>query len=322
MEPFAYIPEDTRLTTFPLGRPNLFKWYEQARDAFWVPNEISFTTDADQYATVLTADEKHFVKFILAFFAASDGLVNVNIAQRIKEEIKILEVGYFFNFQMAMEDIHAQTYSLLLEAIIPSPAERAHLFNAFKTIPIIETMTKYIQDVATSSAPLAERLLRMACVEGIFFQGNFCGVYWFQQRGLLPALGHSNELISRDEALHTTYDLVLYDMLESWAKLTGDRVHEIVGEAVEIGRLYTKAALPNGMPGMNAGLMSIFIENRADDIVDMIGYVKVFNSPKSIFTFNDQISLMNRTNFFERRVSEYKQSTTDDTDTGTFHEDF
>jgi ribonucleotide reductase beta subunit family protein with ferritin-like domain len=301
---FKLIPEDARITTYPIARPGLFAWYQDAYKCYWTVEEFSPSEDAIHYETRLTPGMKHFVKHVLAFFAASDGIVNINIAKRFKKDVPMLEATYFYNFQIMMEDVHAHTYSILLDAIIPSKAERASLLDAVKTMPVVAKMSQYMFQCINSEAPFAERLLRMACVEGIFFTGCFCMIYWLQAMGLMPALGFTNELISRDEALHTMFALYLYSMLET--KLPHDRVHAIFAEAVEFAQEFMEAGLPEAIGEMNSNLMMEYVKSCADNMVVMIGSPIMYRA-KHRFHFMDQINMANRTNFFERRVSEYSK---------------
>lgn len=309
---FDTTAEDARLTTFPIARPQLFAWYQDAYKCFWTVEEISTSTDAIHYETKLTPDERRFVKHVLAFFAASDGIVNLNLAQRFKNDVRMLEAGYFYDFQIMMENVHAHTYSILLDSIIPSKSEREQLFNAIKTMPIITKMSNYMFQCINSEAMFAERLLRMACVEGIFFTGCFCAIYWLQNRGLMPALGHSNELISRDEALHTMFSMFLYGMLKPEHRLDKARIYDIFREAVDLAKEFIAEALPVGLVEMNAQLLVHYIENQADNLITLIGFPALYGS-KHEFHFMEQINLTNRTNFFERRVSEYSKAKTADT---------
>lgn len=317
---FRRLPGDERLTTLPLARPNLFKWYEDAVRSFWTPAELPLSEDVMHYKHRLSPQEKHFVKHVLAFFAASDGIVNVNIAKRFKKDVGILEATYFYDMQTTMENIHAHTYSLLLDEIIPDATEKANLLNAIETMPIIKKMSEYMFKIIASDRPFAERVLMMACVEGIFFTGCFCVIYWLQSRGLMPALGQSNELIARDEALHTVFAIVLYDLLEPQHKLSYGRVCEILAEAVGIAKEFIAEALPEGMPEMNAGLMGDYIECQADNILTLLEFPALFGT-KNAFHFMDQINLVNRTNYFERRVSEYAKGKVVDDD-GCHDENF
>jgi ribonucleotide reductase beta subunit family protein with ferritin-like domain len=316
---FDPLPSDTRLTTFPIARPTLFEWYKDSTRCFWTVEEVSTTVDKMHYETKLTPGERHFVKHVLAFFAASDGIVNLNIAERFKKDVQMLEAGYFYDFQIMMENTHAHMYSILLSEIIPSNAERNTLLNAITTMPIITKMSNYMMKCVKSTAPFAERLLRQACVEGIFFTGCFCAIYWLAQRGLMPGLSMSNEFIARDEALHTMFAMFLYTMLHKEHKLSPDRVRKIVQKAVKLAIEFIREALPTGLAGMNADLMIPFIENQADNLITLIDIPPMYNS-KHDFHFMDQQNLTNRTNFFERRVSEYskvQQADDDDFEIGT-----
>jgi ribonucleoside-diphosphate reductase subunit M2 len=309
--PIALLPEDSRLTTFPIARPAVFAWYQDAYKCYWTVEEISTSVDVIHYESKLTPGERHFVKYVLAFFAASDGIVNLNLAQRFKKDIPILEVGYFYDFQIMMENVHAHMYSILLDSIIPSQAEREKLFNAIKTMPIITKMSQYMFKCIDSAEPFAVRLLRMACVEGIFFTGCFCAIYWLQNRGLMPALGHSNELIARDEALHTMFAMYLYTLLEPEYQLPEATIKKIFVEAVNLAKEFIGEALPTELSEMNAGLMGSYIECQADNLVTLINLPVIYGS-KHDFLFMEQQNLVNRTNFFERRVSEYAKAATAD----------
>jgi ribonucleotide reductase beta subunit family protein with ferritin-like domain len=306
VSPFKLVAADSRLTTLPIVRRPLFDYYQDAYKCFWTVEEISLSKDIEHFETRLTPGEKRFVKHVLAFFAASDGIVNLNLAKRFKKDVGMLEAGYFYDFQIAMENIHAHMYSLLLDTLV-SAKERDELLNAIHTIPVIKKMADFMFKCIDSDAPFAERLLRMACVEGIFFTGCFCAIYWLQNRGLMPGLGHSNELIARDEALHTMFAMFLYTMIEPEHRLSFDRVKEIVGEAVTLAKAFIADALPNGLAEMNAQLMGDYIECQADNLVTLIDFPVIFGS-KHDFHFMEQINLQNRTNFFERRVSEYSKA--------------
>ncbi len=317
---FDLYPEDARLTTLPIFRPAVWEWYKDAYKCFWTVEEISTSMDVTHYLK-LTPGEQHFVKHILAFFAASDGIINLNLAQRFKKDVGMLEAGYFYDFQIAMENVHAHTYALLLDAIIPTKKERDRLMNAVATMPIITKMSDYMFKCIESDAPFAERLLRMACVEGIFFTGCFCAIYWLQNRGLMPALGHSNELIARDEALHTMFAMFLYTMQREDCKLNDDEVAKIVCEAVDLAKEFIREALPSGLSEMNSELMIPYIECQADNLVTLIDIQPIYGS-KHDFHFMEQINLTNRTNFFERRVSEYSKAMHADTGDYSIATDF
>lgn len=304
---FKILQEDSRLTTFPIIRKSLWDYYEDASRSYWTPAELSVSTDKIHYETRLTPGEKRFVKHILAFFAASDGIVNLNIVKRFRKDVPFYEAKVFYDFQIMMENIHAHTYSMLLDEIVPSKTERELLLNAIQTMPIIKKMSDYMFDTINSKESFPVRLLRMACVEGIFFSGCFCAIYWLQNRQLMPALGHSNELIARDEGLHTVFALLLYTMILPELKLTVETVHRIFRDAVKLASEFINEALPTGLSEMNAELMLKYIECQADNLVTLIDIPPIYNS-KNPFPFMEQINLINRTNFFERRVSEYAKA--------------
>jgi len=305
---FKPIPGDTRLTTFPINRPGLWAWYEDALNCVWTPNEVPVGRDAFDYKTKLCNKQKCFVNHVLAFFAASDGIININLASRFKQDVRMLEAGYFYDFQITMENIHAQMYGILINDIIPSEAERIQLQNAVTTMPIITKITKWITACIDSNASFAERLLRMACVEGILFTGCFCAIYWLQGQGLMPGLAQSNELIARDEALHTMFAMYLYSMLEPEHKIIEKKIVGIFTEAVDLGKEFFAEALPEGMAEMNSELMANYIENQADNLLTLINVKEIYHS-KHNFHFMEKLNLANRSNFFERRVSEYSKPT-------------
>jgi ribonucleotide reductase beta subunit family protein with ferritin-like domain len=230
--------------------------------------------------------------------------VNVNLAKRFKEDVPIIEVEMFYDFQMMMENIHAETYSLQLETIVNDVAKRDRLLNALNTIPSIRALTDWMKNCIESHENFAKRLLMMACAEGIFFSGCFCAIYWLQNNGLMPGLGHANELIARDEGLHTRFALHLYNMIEPAHKLSCAQIHSLFGEAVKLAKEFTNDALPEPLAEMNADLMSKYIESVADNLLCMID-VPILYGTKNPFAFMNQINFDNRTNFFERRVSEY-----------------
>lgn len=309
---FDLVPEDNRMTTFPIARSGIFEYYQDAVDRFWTRKEICTSQDVIDFATKLIPGEQRVIEFIVAFFAASDGIVNINLAKRFKKEVPMQDAIYFYNFQIMMEDIHAHVYSILLEDIIPDKERREYLINAATTIKTVKSMTEYMQRIIASDDPLPKRLLMMACVEGIFFTGCFCIIYWFQTRGLMPALGHSNELIARDESLHTYFAMYLYTLVNPQYHLPLAEVVSIFTEAVDIAVEFIKEALPEGLLGMNATLMTEYIKNQADNLASLIDIPGIFNTGHN-FHFMDQINMTNRTNFFERKVSEYaKAQTVDD----------
>jgi ribonucleotide reductase beta subunit family protein with ferritin-like domain len=305
--PIPRLPSDDRLTTFPVGRPDVFRWFEKSMHTYWTPNEVKMDKDATDYETKLAPQMRHFIDYILAFFASADGLVNFNIATRFREEIDIIEVSYFYDFQMTMENIHALTYSMLLDEIIKAQEAKTRLLDAVKTIPVIGKITAFMSKCINSDAIFAERLLRFACVEGIFFQGCFCGIFWLKKRGLMPGLVFSNEQISRDEKLHTEFACYLYNMLSE--KLTRKQVIAVLDEAVAVADAFIIEALPPGIPDMNAALMLDYIKCQGDELIFLIGEEPHYGVSHQ-FDFMNQINMANHTDFFERRVSEYSKETT------------
>ena len=318
--PIKKIPGDDRLTTFPISRPGVFAYYTDAELARWGVNEVSLSKDAEDWSR-LTRPQQHSVKAILAFFAAGDKIVNINILKRFRKDIPILEVEYFYDSQVAMENVHAHMYSLLLDTIIPDAAEREQLLNAATRIPTIKLMSDYMFKCISSDEPFAKRILRMVCVEGVFFTGCFCIIYWLTSHGLMPGLGQSNELIARDEALHATFAMFLYDMIEPQFKLTHDEIYEIFREAVKIAIEFVDYALPEGMPEMNKTLMTTYVQCCADNLLALINVPPLYKV-KHDFHFMDQINLRNRTGFFERRVSEYGKAKSADKVKGEVKRDF
>ena len=254
----------------------------------------------------LNDGEKHFVSHILAFFAASDGIVLENLAVRFMAEITVPEARAFYGFQIAIENIHSEMYSLLLETYIKDPTEKSRLFSAIETVPVIKKKADWALRWIGSDSSFAERLVAFACVEGIFFSGSFCAIYWLKKRGLMPGLTFSNELISRDEGLHTDFACLLYKCLE-YTKLDHDRVLEIVSSAVTIEQEFVCDALPCNLVGMNANLMSEYIEFVADRLLVALGNEKHYNATNP-FEFMELISLQGKTNFFEKRVGEYQKA--------------
>jgi ribonucleotide reductase beta subunit family protein with ferritin-like domain len=294
--------------------------YKKQVDCFWRAEEIDLSKDLDDWKK-LTADEKHFVSMILAFFAASDGIVLENLATRFMSDVQVSEARAFYGFQIAMENIHSETYSLLIETYINDKLEKDKLFNALDHFPCIKKKSDWAQKwIKDNRSGFATRLVAFACVEGVFFSGAFSSIFWLKKRGLLPGLTFSNELISRDEALHTEFAVLLYDKMEN--KLKKSKVHEIIREAVEIETEFICDALPCRLIGMNSMMMTQYIQFVADRLCVQLGYDKIYNVANS-FDFMDMISLESKTNFFEKRVSEYAlaDKTVDET-TFDFSDDF
>jgi ribonucleotide reductase beta subunit family protein with ferritin-like domain len=295
-----------RLTTLPVSNQRLWDYYITARDSFWTTNEIDISRDKFHFER-LTQGEQHFIKVILAFFASSDNIVNINLSERFSKEVQIVEAGYYYRFQEMMEDIHAHMYSLMLENIISDATERERMFDAIKTVPVIADMAEYMFQCIESSAPLAERLLRMACVEGVFFSGCFCAIYWFKSRGLMPGLSHSNELIARDEGLHTEFSLALYGLVREEHKLSTTGVHELFRGATDIALRFVDEALKFDLPGMNKSLMREYIKFVADGLLAQID-VPVLYGAENPFAFMERLNMRTKANFFEVRPSEYSKA--------------
>jgi len=276
--------------------------YKKQVDCFWRAEEIDLSKDISHWES-LTNEEKYFISHILAFFAASDGIVLENLAARFMGEVQLSEARAFYGFQIAMENIHSETYSLLIDTYIKDREEKMTLFKAIDNFPCIKKKAdwaiKWIQDKRSS---FATRLIAFACIEGIFFSGAFCSIFWLKKRGLMPGLTFSNELISRDEALHTEFAVLLYSKLNK--KVSKSRVMEIIKEAVEIEKEFISEALPCRLIGMNGDLMCQYIEFVADRLSLQLGYDKIYNKSNP-FDFMDMISIEGKTNFFEKRVSEY-----------------
>ena len=313
-------PDDKRFVAFPIQYNDIWEMYKKQVDCFWRAEEIDLSKDLDDWKK-LTADEKHFVSMILAFFAASDGIVLENLASRFMSDVQVSEARAFYGFQIAMENIHSETYSLLIETYINDKLEKDKLFNALDHFPCIKKKSDWAQKwIKDNRSGFATRLVAFACVEGIFFSGAFSSIFWLKKRGLMPGLTFSNELISRDEALHTEFAVLLYDKMET--KLKKSKVHEIIREAVEIETEFICDALPCRLIGMNSMMMTQYIQFVADRLCVQLGYDKIYNVTNS-FDFMDMISLESKTNFFEKRVSEYAlaDKTVDD-NTFDFSDDF
>ena len=294
--------DDNRYVMFPLQDQDIWKMYKKQVDCFWRAEEIDLSKDLVHWED-LNKDEQFFISHILAFFAASDGIVLENLAARFMGEVQLSEARAFYGFQIAMENIHSETYSLLIDTYIKDREEKMTLFRAIDNFPCIKKKAdwaiKWINDKRSS---FATRLIAFACIEGIFFSGAFCSIFWLKKRGLMPGLTFSNELISRDEALHTEFAVLLYSKLNK--KVNKTRVMEIIKEAVEIEKEFISEALPCRLIGMNGDLMRQYIEFVADRLSLQLGYDKIYNQSNP-FDFMEMISIEGKTNFFEKRVAEY-----------------
>lgn len=296
--------DESRFSLFPIQHPDLWSMYKQHVASFWTADEVDLSADLRDWEK-LSENERHFVSMVLAFFAGADGIVVENLAERFCRDVTVPEARCFYGFQMAMESIHQETYCLLIDTYISDPHDRAKLFAAHLKIPSVVKKAQWAQRWIGSEASFAERLVAFAAVEGIFFSGSFCAIFWLKKRGLMPGLTFSNELISRDEGLHCSFACQLYSKLVN--KLSEERIHTIIRDAVEVEKSFICDALPVSLIGMNASLMSQYIEFVADRMLKDLGYRPLFGS-KNPFDWMDMISLEGKTNFFEKRVAEYQKS--------------
>ncbi|KAK9820186.1 hypothetical protein WJX72_007258 [[Myrmecia] bisecta] len=293
-----------RFCMFPIKYRGVWEMYKKAEASFWTAEEVDLSSDAADWET-LSSDEKHFVSHILAFFAASDGIVLENLGQRFMSEVQIPEARAFYGFQMAIENIHSEMYSLLLETYIKDPKQKYHLFHAMETVPAVAKKSDWAMKWIQSSESFGERLVAFAAVEGIFFSGSFCSIFWLKKRGLMHGLTFSNELISRDEGLHCDFACLLYSLLNH--KLDPKRLTAIIIEAVEIEKEFVCEALPVDLIGMNSTLMSDYINFVADRLLVALGVPKHYNTANP-FDWMELLSLQGKTNFFEKRVGEYQKA--------------
>lgn len=293
-----------RFVLFPIKHADIWKMYKQAEASFWTAEEIDLSADLTDWADRLNDDERHFIKHVLAFFAASDGIVNENLAVNFMNEVQYPEARCFYGYQIMIENIHSETYSLLIDTYIKDTTEKNRLFNAIETVPAVTRKAEWALRWIEKGS-FAERLVAFAAVEGIFFSGSFCSIFWLKKRGLMPGLSFSNELISRDEGLHCDFACLLYRQLLN--KLPESRVLEIITHAVEIEKEFVTEALPVQLIGMNAGLMRQYIEFVADRLLMELGCSKVYNATNP-FDFMEMISLQGKTNFFEKKVAEYQKA--------------
>jgi ribonucleoside-diphosphate reductase subunit M2 len=287
---------------FPISDQTIWKMYKKQVDCFWRAEEIDTSKDMAHWEK-LSTDEQYYIKMILAFFAASDGIVLENLGTRFMTEVQLPEARAFYGFQIAMENIHSETYSLLIDSYIKDQDEKHKLFHALSNFPCIEKKAKWaLKWIGDKRSSFATRLIAFACVEGIFFSGAFCSIYWLKKRGLMPGLTFSNELISRDEALHTEFAVYLYNKLEK--KLVKKKIQDIIMESVELEKEFICQALPCRLIGMNSDLMNKYIEFVADRLAIQLGIDPIYNAVNP-FDFMEMISLEQKTNFFESRVSSY-----------------
>ncbi|MCC5922590.1 MAG: ribonucleotide-diphosphate reductase subunit beta [Crocinitomicaceae bacterium] len=294
-----------RFVLFPIKHDDIWSFYKKAEASFWTAEEVDLAQDILDWENKLNDDERYFIKHVLAFFAASDGIVNENLAENFVAEVQYTEAKFFYGFQIAMENIHSETYSLLIDTYIKDGAEKANLFNAIETMDCVKKKADWALRWI-DEGNFAERLVAFAAVEGIFFSGSFCSIFWLKKRGLMPGLAFSNELISRDEGLHCDFACLLYNE-HLVNKLPKSQVREIILDAVEIEKEFILEALPVRLIGMNSELMSQYIEFVSDRLLLELGCEKEFNVSNP-FDFMDTISIQRKTNFFENRVAEYQKS--------------
>jgi ribonucleoside-diphosphate reductase beta chain len=287
--------------------------YKQSEANFWTTEELDLSKDMKDWVT-LSDNERHFVEHVLAFFAASDGIVNENLVERFCQEVKILEAKFFYGFQIAMENIHSETYSLLIDTYIKDHVKKERLFNALDTIPCVQKKARWAQTwINDPEASFATRVIGFAAVEGIFFSGSFCSIFWLKKRGLMPGLCHSNELISRDEGMHCEFAVLMYRNLKN--RPSEKTVQHIIQDAVTIEKEFITEALSCELIGMNATLMSQYIEYVADRLLQMFGVPKIYHSSNP-FDWMELISVQGKTNFFEKRVGEYSNKANPHSDAG------
>jgi ribonucleoside-diphosphate reductase beta chain len=322
IEPILLENKD-RFVIFPIKHQDIWEWYKKQEACIWTAEEIDLHTDLNDWNNKLNADEKYFIKHILAFFAASDGIVNENLAENFVSEVQYPEAKFFYGFQIMMENIHSETYSLLIDTYVKDEAEKHELFHAIETFPAIKEKAEWALKWISSDS-FAERLIAFAAVEGIFFSGSFCSIYWLKKRGLMPGLTFSNELISRDEGMHCDFAVHLHNH-HLINKVPKARITEILTDALNIERKFITESLPASLIGMNANLMTQYLEFVTDRLLVELGCDRVYNSSNP-FDFMDMISLQGKTNFFEKRVGEYQKAGVMNTDSEaqkiTFDADF
>ena len=312
-----------RFVIFPIKHHDIWEWYKKMEASFWTAEEIDLSQDLNDWNNKLNNDERYFIKHILAFFAASDGIVNENLAENFVSEVQYAEAKFFYGFQIIMENIHSETYSLLIDTYVKDEAEKNDLFNALEVFPAIKKKADWALQWIESPS-FAERLIAFAAVEGIFFSGAFCSIYWLKKRGLMPGLTFSNELISRDEGVHCDFAVHLHNH-HLVNKVPKERIRSIIVDALNIEREFITESLPVSLIGMNAGLMTQYLEFVADRLLVELGCDREYNTSNP-FDFMDMISLQGKTNFFEKKVAEYQKAGVMNTDTEaqkiTFDADF
>jgi len=311
--------EEKRYVIFPIKYDEVWKMYKKAEANFWTAEEIDLSKDLNDFNDKMNEDEKFFVENVLAFFAASDGIVNENLGERFYNEVKIQEAKFFYGFQIAVENIHSETYSLLIDTYVKDIQKKNKLLNAIETIPSVKKKAEWaLKWIENKDATFGTRVIAFAAVEGIFFSGSFCSIFWLKKRGLMPGLCHSNELISRDEGLHTEFAVLVYSMLVD--KPSKETVVEIIKEAVELEKEFITESLPCALIGMNQKLMKQYIEYVSDRLLRMLGLEKIYNV-ENPFDWMELISVQGKTNFFEKRVGEYANIANTDVSDNVFSVD-
>ena len=294
-----------RFVIFPIQHHDIWEWYKKSEASFWTAEEIDLHQDLTDWTSKLNDDERYFIKHILAFFAASDGIVNENLAENFVNEVQYSEAKFLYGFQIMMENIHSETYSLLIDTYVKDDVEKDQLFNAIENFPAIKKKADWALKWIDSPS-FAERLIAFAAVEGIFFSGAFCSIFWLKKRGIMPGLTFSNELISRDEGVHCDFAVHLHNH-HLVNKVPKDRIRSIIVDALNIEREFITESLPASLIGMNSNLMTQYLEFVTDRLLVELGCEKEFNT-KNPFDFMDMISLQGKTNFFEKRVAEYQKA--------------
>ena len=297
-------PEQHRYTLYPIQHQSIWASYKKQQAAFWTAEEVDFSKDYDDFCK-LTANEQHFIKMILAFFSSSDTIVSMNLSQRFLNDVQVREAVVAYSYQMMMENIHSEVYSIQIDTIIKDPDEKNHLFQAIHEIPCIQEKAAWAMKWIESTSSFAYRLLAFAIVEGVFFSGSFCSIFWLKKRNLMNGLCASNELIARDEGMHTQFAILLYSMLDK--KLPQEEVHSMFREAVDIERKFICESLSCSFIGMNQELMTQYIQYVADRLLLELGYTKIFQVVNP-FDFMESISMEGKTNFFESRPTQYQKS--------------
>jgi len=304
LEPFLD-PSNDRLTAYPIKYPDIWAMYKKQRASSWEVEEVELDKDYDDFLK-LSEDERHFIKYVLAFFAGSDGLVNLNLVENFIDDVTAYEAKMCYRYQASMEDVHNEMYSLLLETLIKDPSEKDHLMNALETIPCIGAKGEWTRKwMSGKRASFATRVFAFAIVEGVFFSGSFCAIFWIGTKNLMPGLIKSNAFISRDEGMHTDFACLIYSKLKN--RLSQNTAHDIMRDAVQLEKDFINGALPYRLPAMNANMMSQYIEYVADLLLNTMGYQPLYNSSNP-FPFMEKISLESKSNFFEHNPSEYQKA--------------